>query len=523
MLSSPGRFILSFAVAAGFSAAVAPGTHARVRQHHSSVKRTAKHPRSRCPRRHARARHRSRCVAPASTHPFSSRSKHGSAPVNSSLPSISGSAVEGQVLSASTGKWAGTTPMHYSYQWRRGGSDVQGSTDATYALTASDVGYQLTVAVTATNADGSGSATSSPTTTVTALSSPGGTGSPPPPTTEPPISEPPTALKFIGSIDTMKLSKDQAAGGFTAGDGQAVDLAATTAATHITDNAPLEYPSVMVSWADRIHADGKRVWFRLNATGGGSLAHGDLGDGYPTFASGYLTKLHQIMLANPGLFRSGDILDGDAEAENSSWWTNHYGCGVQASCTPCNEAATNKPCAPVYQFNHFLVLMTEQENRDLASLGITGVDTTVHSTDPGTAQHQLYKSTVEAMGNKITVDAYPDQGTTDPTTAANVWINALNGWHQTWTAKGIDVKVLVGEWGYSNAISVSDSQQQAVIQAEVTQALPTVPFLVGTNYWVGPGNSSSGGYTYIFRQESGVWKLRPAASDLSAFYAAMNA
>ena len=95
--------------------------------------------------------------------------------------------------------------------------------------------------------------------------------------------------------------------------------------------------------------------------------------------------------------------------------------------------------------------------------------------------------------------------------------------HQTWAAKGIDVRVLVGEWGYSNAINVSDSQQQTVIHAEVSQALPTVPFLLGTNYWVGPGSSSSGGYTYIFRQESGVWKPRPAASDISAFYAAMNA
>ncbi len=427
------------------------------------------------------------------------------------------------MLSASSGKWVGTAPIRYSYQWQRGGSNVPGSTGAAYALTASDVGHQLTVAVTATNADGSASATSPPTATVTALTSSGGTGSAPPPITELPITELPTTPKFIGSIDTMKLSKDQAAGGFTAADGQAVDLAATTAATHITDNASLEYPAVIVSWANRIHADGKSVWFRLNATAGGSLAHGDLGDGYPAFAPGYLTKLHQIMLANPGLFRSGDILDGDAEAENSSWWTNQYGCGVQASCTPCNEGATNRPCAPVYQFNHFLVLMTEQEKRDLATLGITGVDTTVHSTDPGTAQNQLYRSTVEAMGNRITIDAYPDQGTTDPTTAANAWINALNGWHQTWAAKGIDVKVLVGEWGYSNTINVSDSQQQTVIHAEVTQALPTIPFLVGTNYWVGPGSSSSGGYTYIFRQESGVWKLRPAASDISAFYAAMNA
>jgi len=183
--------------------------------------------------------HRARCVAPASARPFSSRSMHSSAPVNSSPPNISGSAVERQVLSASPGKWAGATPMHYSYQWQRGGSNVPAAEGSSYALTSADVGHQVTVVVTATNADGSGSATSPPTATVTAPPSSGGTGSPPPPITEPPITELPATPKFIGSIDTMKLSKDQAAGGFTAADGQAVDLAATTAATHITDNAPL--------------------------------------------------------------------------------------------------------------------------------------------------------------------------------------------------------------------------------------------------------------------------------------------
>jgi hypothetical protein len=126
-------------------------------------------------------------VAPASSHPLSSHYKQTSSPVNSSLPSISGSAVEGQVLSASAGKWVGTAPIHYTYQWQRSSSNVAGSTGSTYTLTPSDVGHQLSVAITATNAAGSGSATSPPTATVTALTSSGGSGPsppPPPPTTE---------------------------------------------------------------------------------------------------------------------------------------------------------------------------------------------------------------------------------------------------------------------------------------------------------------------------------------------------
>ena len=348
-------------------------------------------------------------------------------------------------------------------------------------------------------------------------------------------------VKFIGSVDTMKLSKDQASGGFTSDDAQAVDLAASMAVTHITVNTPLEYPSVMVSWANRIHNDGKHVWFRLAATGGASMPHGDstkasgykaTSDGPPGFGPGYLTSLHSLMLANPGLVKAGDILDGDAEAENSSWWAHNYGCRVQQGCTPCPEPMTTGafPCSPVSEFNRFLQVMTQQENSDLVSLGISPcttptstncVLTQVHSTDPGTAKNQLGKATVEAMGNLITVDAYPDQNTTDPTTAANSWLSSLESWRNAWKAKGLTVTILVGEWGYSNTINVSDFTQASVVQAEVN-AFAKVPYLAGTNYWVGLGRAGDGGYTQIFTHAGGSWKFRPAAPEVSSFYAAMT-
>jgi len=300
---------------------------------------------------------------------------------------------------------------------------------------------------------------------------------------------------------------------------------------------------VLLAWASRVHADGKHVWFRLSSSSGGSEPHGDAAkavnfqpsyDGWPNFGPGYLTRLHEVIVRNPGLVKPGDILDGDAEAENSSWWANNYGCGVQQGCTPCPDlghmTAAATPCSPVSEFNRFLQVMTEQENRDLSSVGITPcatpssqncVLTQVHSTDPGTALHQLSNQTVQAMGGLITIDAYPDQSTTDPATAAGAWRRALEAWEAAWTTKGINVKVLVGEWGYSNAINVTDAQQEAVMNAEVG-VFPTVPFLVGMNYWVGPGNSSDGGFTNIFIQNSGQWQIRPAANDLSAFYSAMN-
>src|SRR5205823_3782745 len=109
-----------------------------------------------------------------------------SAPANTSPPTIAGSAVQGQTLTASTGSWAGTPPIRYGFQWRRGGGAIAGATAATYVPTAGDVGYQLDVVVVATNEAGTSSATSSRTAPVSAASPPGGTPPPPPPPPPPP-------------------------------------------------------------------------------------------------------------------------------------------------------------------------------------------------------------------------------------------------------------------------------------------------------------------------------------------------
>jgi len=92
-----------------------------------------------------------------------------SSPVNAALPTVSGTARQGQTLTASSGSWGGTLPITYAYQWQRcnsGGSgctSISGATGATHLLGSADVGHTMRVRVTATNADGSAQAFSAPT------------------------------------------------------------------------------------------------------------------------------------------------------------------------------------------------------------------------------------------------------------------------------------------------------------------------------------------------------------------------
>ena len=84
----------------------------------------------------------------------------GGVPVSLVLPVVSGSAVVGQVLSASSGTWSGG-PSSFVFQWRRcdggGGGCLEvgsGSEVASYLLGAGDLGFTLRVGVTASNGSG---------------------------------------------------------------------------------------------------------------------------------------------------------------------------------------------------------------------------------------------------------------------------------------------------------------------------------------------------------------------------------
>ena len=102
------------------------------------------------------------------------------APVNTVLPVISGSTIEGRSLSATTGSWSGG-PSGYGFQWQdcdtSGGAcvDVGGAVGSSFTLGSGDVGRTVRVVVTAGNAGGSTSVVSGQVGVVTAAVS-GGAG-----------------------------------------------------------------------------------------------------------------------------------------------------------------------------------------------------------------------------------------------------------------------------------------------------------------------------------------------------------
>lgn len=310
--------------------------------------------------------------------------------------------------------------------------------------------------------------------------------------------------QFVTSIDTMKESKDTDSSGQLTDEQIAndINLCASLNTTHITVDTHYDEDAYMARWVQAIRKAGKHVWFRPGFAGWGTGNHGVI---TPTM---YLKNLRTFILRHASLFQPGDIFDENAEPENGRYWGATYG----------SNWSHQGPNKGTDDYNAFLIGLTQTADQAFQQLGIKGVITTVHSTNPWMAERPeiLYPTTVQYMGNLITVDAYPDQNTTDPAVAAKAWVQQLTRIH---TARPF-ARILIGEMGYSNKLPIDDRTQATVLKEEL-DALSSVSYLAGINYWVGAGSATSGGYTYIFTGGAGHWSLRPAADVLAAFYRRM--
>lgn len=100
------------------------------------------------------------------------------APVNTAVPTISGTTTQGQTLTATPGTWTGFPTPTVTRVWQRNGTDIAGATGLTYLLQAADAGAVIRVKETAVNASGTVVAYSSSTAAITGLAVPVNTALP---------------------------------------------------------------------------------------------------------------------------------------------------------------------------------------------------------------------------------------------------------------------------------------------------------------------------------------------------------
>lgn len=94
---------------------------------------------------------------------FSAISTAEGAPVNTSLPTITGPATQGIAEVETEGTWEHGPILKTTWQWKREGTSIEGATNQTYVPTVKDIGHTLTVVETVTNTGGSTHAESLPT------------------------------------------------------------------------------------------------------------------------------------------------------------------------------------------------------------------------------------------------------------------------------------------------------------------------------------------------------------------------
>ena len=87
--------------------------------------------------------------ASASTAPTAAPTVVDGTPVNTTLPSITGTARYGKKLTGSTGRWAPRAD-DYAYRWLRDGAPITGATGRHYRVRSADVGHRIAFRVTAT-------------------------------------------------------------------------------------------------------------------------------------------------------------------------------------------------------------------------------------------------------------------------------------------------------------------------------------------------------------------------------------
>ena len=250
-----------------------------------------------------------------------------SAPSSTSVPVVSGQAVQGQTLSTSNGGWSGS-PSGFGYQWEDCNSSgagcvgISGATGSSYTLASGDVGSTIRSVVTATNAGGSSSASSAATASVAAA----GGGGPAPVNTVAPY--------FCG-VSSGEGANGGGVGGCSAVTGDAVQGQTLTVGTGAWTNSPSSFG---YQWEDCATADGQPP-----TTGSCSPIAGATSSSYAVKASDVGKALVPIVTASNGSFASTTV-SGSCDVGSTTYVSSSGGSvssdpSIGAGCSPISAVA----------------------------------------------------------------------------------------------------------------------------------------------------------------------------------------
>ncbi len=308
-----------------------------------------------------------------------------------------------------------------------------------------------------------------------------------------------STVPFITSVDTMKESKDTARAQLTDAQIQAtIARAAALNAEYIAVSTDWDFTlDYLRRWVTATRAAKKHVWFRVHP----AQWENDYDVGGVMTPDAYLTSLSTFIASAPELFRAGDILDPCPEPENGKYWLATYGGGWDL--TAQRTAATD-------DYNRFILDGTHIADTALARAGVSGVTTTIRSTNGRIAASPavLYPQTTARLG-RVTIDSFPVITSTEPATVAGALTAEIARVHAVH-----DLPVILGEFGYSTHAAVDDATQQAVLRAMLL-SIDDIPYLRGSNYWVITGDAGVG--SRLFASPDGA-AGRPAAQELANFY-----
>lgn len=262
----------------------------------------------------------------------------------------------------------------------------------------------------------------------------------------------------VQSIDTMKYSRDASRQNISNQiDNQTRDIAAV-GATHVAIDTPydIEFLPRLKQWVIAARKYNLKVWFRGNFSGW---------EGWFDYPKNLTREKHiemtkKFIMENPDLFQNGDIF------------------------TPCPECENGGPGDPrqtrdIDGFRKFLIDEYTVTTNSFQSIN-KNVITNYNSMNGDVAKLIMDTHTTAALGGIVTIDHYVINGTKLANDIANL-------------AKSSQGKIVLGEFG-SPIPDINGNlteEEQASWIKDAMSRLTNSPDLVGINYWVNLGGSTS--------------------------------